>query len=73
MYEECHHLFSSMRHLLIVSTGLLNVSGYLKLHEIKDILLEADACVDQILSTEDQMIKSDFIKRFDGFSFSHII
>lgn len=54
-----------MRHLFIVSTGLLNVSDYLKPHEKKDSVLEADACVDQISSTEDQMKKSDMIKRFD--------
>lgn len=63
----------TMRNLFIVPTGLLNVSDYLKPHEIKDSVLETDACVDQISSTEDQMKKSDLIKRFDiSFIFAYI-
>lgn len=60
-------MFSSLCYLFIVPTGLLNVRDYLKPHEIKHSVLEADACVDQISSTEDNMKKSDLIKRFDNF------
>lgn len=62
-----------MCHLFIVPTGLLKVRDYHKPHQIKHSVLEADACVDQISSTEDKMKKSDLIKRFDiSFIFASI-